>query len=188
MKRINPNLVTISRVLVFLPVACFLLAYGFLPLALVAMIFGELTDAFDGPLARKTNQISKLGKILDPLCDSIFHVTIWMMFQSLNWVPVYFVIVFFLRDIVVAYIRICFASHNTILAARKSGKIKAIAQSFQIVIVLRLLFAVKVLEYSQLEYIQLAIVSLAAIVTLYSLWDYSKSFYQLVKEKGSVLG
>jgi len=176
MKRINPNYITSLRLFVFAPLVCFFLMHGCLVLALASMILGEITDGLDGKVARMNGRVSDFGKIYDPMCDSIFHMTIWMSFLALGWVSVYFVIFFFARDIMVSYIRIWLASQREkiILAARMSGKIKAVAQATtQISIIVFHLF----LSGNILEYIQPALVWLAAIVTLYSLLDYGISSY-----------
>ena len=105
---------------------------------------------------------------------------IWMSFLAVGWVPVYFVMLFFIRDVVVSNIRICLAKHNIVLAARFSGKIKAIAQAgAQLVLVVFHLS----LTNDIIATVQLPTVLLAALVTVYSLFDYGWGFYQLVKEK-----
>ena len=181
MKKINPNVITSVRFFICAPLACFFLIYGCLALALAIMILGEITDALDGYVARKTGQISNLGKIYDPMCDSIFHMVIWISFLAIGWVPIYLVLVFFVRDCVVSNIRICLASHRIVLSARTSGKIKAIAQATaQISLVVLHIF----ISGSALKEFQLLIVWSAAIVTVYSLFDYSRRFWQVVKEKG----
>jgi len=185
MKRINPNYITGSRFFVFAPLACFFLMHGYLVLALLSMILGEITDGLDGFFARRYGRVSDFGKLFDPMCDSFFHIIIWLSFLGLGWVPIYLVILFFGRDLMVSYVRIWLASQKEmiILAARISGKIKAVAQATaQISIVFFHLFVSR----NVFENIQLTLVWLAAIVTLYSLLDYGISSYLLVlraKEK-----
>ncbi len=186
MKRINPNLVTSLRLFICTPLVCFFLMRGYYISAAMTWGFGEFTDWLDGFIARRTCQVSSLGKIFDPMCDSIFHMVIWLTFLAIGWVPLFFVIFFFVRDIVVANIRICLASHKTDLSAKMSGKVKAVSQGLaQISLILIHHFFSHSDEF---EYIQLAIVSLAATVTLYSLLNYGMNFRRVVKEKGSVLG
>ena len=100
-------------------------------------------------------------------------------------IPVCFVIIFFVRESIGSNIRICLASHKVVLAARMSGKIKAVAQaSAQIIlVVLHLSFTGNTLEYAQL-----LVIWSAVLITAFSLFDYGNSFYQIVKEKQSVLG
>ncbi len=65
-----PNLLSLFRLLLMpLPVYCIAQGNNGAALALVAL--GIVTDVLDGVLARKLNQISELGKLLDPLSDKI---------------------------------------------------------------------------------------------------------------------
>ena len=65
-----PNLLTLFR-LVFLPLPVMMIAQGHDNIALALLALAILTDVLDGTLARKLNQISELGKILDPLADKL---------------------------------------------------------------------------------------------------------------------
>lgn len=183
MKRITPNQVTSLRLFLLGPLACFFLMHSYLTPALVVMILGEFTDWLDGQMARRNGQISSLGKIYDPMCDSIFHMIIWMSFLAIGWVCVYLVIMFFVRDTVVAYIRICLAASGATnkLAARLSGKIKAVSQGIaqELLVILHMFFS-----GNTLADVQLTIVGLAGIITLYSLCDYSLGFWRVVRETG----
>lgn len=185
MKWIHPNFITSLRAWLFAPLVFICLLQGNLVLALIFEILGELTDAIDGNHARRTGQITNVGKLFDPLCDSIFHMLIWFSFMAIGWVSVAFVALFFVRDSIVSTIRSYMASHNIVLAARSSGKIKMIIQSLaQLTLVVIHLFP---LEKNVLECTQLVVVSFAALVTVYSLCDYSFHFYRAVKEKRVML-
>lgn len=65
-----PNLLTLFRLL-FLPLPVICIAYGKDNFALALLGVAIATDVLDGYFARKLNQISELGKILDPLADKI---------------------------------------------------------------------------------------------------------------------
>ncbi|MBK7091519.1 MAG: CDP-alcohol phosphatidyltransferase family protein [bacterium] len=65
-----PNLLTLFR-LFFLPLPVICIAYGKDNFALALLGVAIATDVLDGYFARKLNQISELGKILDPLADKI---------------------------------------------------------------------------------------------------------------------
>jgi len=102
------------------------------------LIYSELSDIFDGIVARKTNQVTDLGKILDPMADSVFRLSVFFSFTlSVVKLPIILVLLLFYRDTLVAAIRNLCAINGYALAARKSGKLKAIIQaitSFIIVI------------------------------------------------------
>ena len=68
------NLITISRILLG-PVIFILITDSSMHwIALILFIFAGITDYFDGYLARKHNQVSALGEILDPIADKILIV------------------------------------------------------------------------------------------------------------------
>ena len=69
-----PNLLTMFR-MVLIPVFVSLLFYRKFELALGVFILAGLTDGLDGLLARRLNQGSQLGAILDPIADKLLLVT-----------------------------------------------------------------------------------------------------------------
>lgn len=70
-----PNLISYVRILL-VPVFAILFRQGYLGWALVAIVVSGLTDFVDGKIARKFNQVSDLGKLLDPLADKITQITL----------------------------------------------------------------------------------------------------------------
>ncbi len=175
MRKINPNWLTASRMVVFAPLALGLLCLDTqlsLALCLVVMLLAELTDALDGALARATGQVTDLGKIFDPLCDSVYHGLVWMGFVAAGWMPAYVAAIFLFRDQIVAYIRVYLAQKQFIMAARWSGKVKAVSQATAQIAVVVLHLALPDTEASRIA--QLCLIGVAAAVTLYSLIDYIK--------------
>src|SRR5918993_5459541 len=69
-----PNLLTVFR-MVLIPVFVSLLFYQNFVLALAVFILAGITDGIDGFLARRFNQKSQLGTILDPIADKLLLVT-----------------------------------------------------------------------------------------------------------------
>lgn len=175
-----PNLITSLRAVVFGPLACAFLVNNWLVPALVAMLLGELTDFLDGRVARKYNRVSETGKIFDPLCDAVFHTFVWASFLSIGWAPVYLVMIFIIRDQAVSTIRIFLAKGSITLAAKKSGKVKMVTQAIaQTALVVMHMY----LPEASLGVAQPVVVWVAAIITAYSLYDYSLSFLQAIREK-----
>jgi cardiolipin synthase (CMP-forming) len=68
--RLIPNLLTLIR-LVLLPLPIMFIAQGRDAATLALLGFAIVTDILDGVLARKLNQVSELGKLLDPLADKL---------------------------------------------------------------------------------------------------------------------
>ena len=73
--RTVPNFLTFSRI-VLVPFIAVLFCKGELIWALVLLAVSGLTDLFDGKIARRFNQVSALGKILDPVADKLTQITL----------------------------------------------------------------------------------------------------------------
>lgn len=138
-------------------------------------LLSELSDAFDGYLARKYNQVTDLGKILDPMADSISRITVFLSFtEAPVKLPIYLVFIFLYRDSVVSTLRTICALKGFALAARLSGKIKAIIQAVAAFIILVLLtfHAEGHLSTEDLQQYSMWIVLVAGIYALFSGVDY----------------
>jgi CDP-diacylglycerol--glycerol-3-phosphate 3-phosphatidyltransferase len=135
----------------------------------------ELSDAFDGYIARKYNQVTDLGKIFDPMADSIYRISVFLTFtQPPVNLPIGLVFIFLYRDSVVSTLRTICALKGLALAARISGKIKAVIQALAAfcVLFLMLLQASQLVDIDQLTSYSAWIVGVAATYTLYSGIDY----------------
>lgn len=93
------------------------------------LVTGELTDFIDGQIARRTDQISDVGKLFDPFADSIFRMLMFLGFMASGWMPMWMVAVAFTRDIIAAYMRLLAGLARIVFAARWSGKLKAVVQA-----------------------------------------------------------
>jgi cardiolipin synthase len=81
-----PNLLTVFR-MVLIPVFVSLLFYQRFVLALVVFVSAGITDCLDGLLARKFNQKSQLGTILDPIADKLMLVTAFVVLSMRSVFP-----------------------------------------------------------------------------------------------------
>ncbi len=135
-----PNFLTIFRLFLSpIFIVVFLLHQWWVALA-VAVSF-EITDLLDGFLARRYRMVSPLGKLIDPLADSTSRFSVFLALVTAPSVradpwPVLLVAAIFYRDAIVAYIRTFAASTGVVLAARVSGKTKAVVQGVGIVVFL----------------------------------------------------
>ncbi len=155
----------------FLGISGILLPYFLIFLLCVS----ELSDAFDGYLARKYNQVTDFGKILDPMADSIARLSYFLTFTAEPVrLPLALIFIFLYRDSVVSTLRTICALKGLALAARTSGKIKAGIQALSAFTVLMLMIpnALGYLSSNDLQYISTWIVGIAGIYTAYSGMDY----------------
>ena len=100
----------------------------YLMIAIILIAYSELTDMFDGYIARRDNIVTDIGKLLDPLSDSISRFLYFFAFGYVGLFPIWLVLSLFLRDIIVAYIRTYLSLSGIAMGARFSGKLKAVVQ------------------------------------------------------------
>jgi len=124
------NRITSIRILIAL-IAPFFFISELLWVRIIAGFFifiAILSDWLDGWYARKYNQVTKLGKILDPLADKILIMITFSVFVYLDVLAIWWIIPIFIREIVVTIYRFVFLSKNIVVAATRSGKIKTVLQ------------------------------------------------------------
>jgi len=177
------NLLTVSRIILSpvllllyiehmtLGISAFALPWVLLGL----LVFSEFSDVLDGYLARKLHKVSDLGKILDPMADSIWRISIFLAFtQGPIHLPLVIVFVFLFRDSVIGTLRTVCALRGFALAARPSGKVKAVVQALAAfgVIILMIPHAMGYLSAEVLRLAAIWIVGSAAVYSLISGADY----------------
>jgi CDP-diacylglycerol---glycerol-3-phosphate 3-phosphatidyltransferase len=154
-------------------------------LLLAVMVICELSDILDGFLARRHNKVTELGKVLDPMADSIFRLTVFFSFtQGVVHLPLLLVLVFFLRDAIVNSLRTLCALQGVALAARLSGKVKAIVQATTTFIILLLMipFTMGILTFASFYAICFYTTLAAAIYTFASGGEYIVANWKLIRK------
>ena len=109
-----------------------------LVLCLALAIASEVSDGLDGYFARKWKQVSDFGKLMDPYADSAFRLTVLFSFAGSihRWVPLWTVVVLLYRDVLTSVLRTFAMKRGVALAARVSGKLKAVSQAAAIISIL----------------------------------------------------
>jgi CDP-diacylglycerol---glycerol-3-phosphate 3-phosphatidyltransferase len=98
-------------------------------LCFLLLILGELSDLFDGKLARKFDVVTELGATFDPYSDSIFRLTVYWSLACGGFITPLAPLVMAFRDITVSYCRIVLTRNNQTVSAKLSGKVKAVVQA-----------------------------------------------------------
>lgn len=106
------NMLSMARILLVVPMA-YVLWHGYVEWTLAVFALAIVTDLLDGYLARKLNQISDWGKIIDPIADKIFVATVAVILVLRGDIPLWFVLAILLRD--------AFILAGGIYAQRKTG-------------------------------------------------------------------
>ena len=106
-----PNILSCVR-LGLVPVFLLLLVAGDDLLALVVLVVSSITDWLDGQIARKFNQVSRLGQLLDPAADRLFIFAALIGLSVRGIVPWWLVAAIIGRDVVLLVLGIILASHG----------------------------------------------------------------------------
>ena len=136
-----PNKLTISRmvlafvfiILLFLPGLASKVA------ALVVFLLASATDALDGYLAKKNNQITDFGRMMDPIADKMLTLSAFLAFVQMQLVPAWMVVVILFREVAITGLRVFALTKGDVIAADSGGKHKTACQIFAIFAVLLLI-------------------------------------------------
>ncbi len=139
-----PNYLTLARIVIvpFLvvvlltPVAERWFGMSGYVLAIIVFLIASLTDILDGHLARRRNQVSTLGKFLDPVADKLLVSAALIVLVEKHLAPSWAVVVILGREFIVTGLRSVAASEGIVIAAQRIGKFKMWAQCVAIVALL----------------------------------------------------
>ena len=140
MKLNTPNKLTIARMIIT-PFFLAVLMWESLPhrflIATLIYSAAAITDAVDGKLARKNNQITNFGKLLDPIADKILTTSALLAFMVMGLCNIWIVMIVLAREFAIASIRMIAASNGVVIPANMWGKVKTTSQmTFTIIIML----------------------------------------------------
>ena len=165
------NGLSFFRVLLVIPIA-YLLYLNLPPYrfyAAILIIIAGLTDLFDGMLARKLNQVSDFGKIIDPIADKIGIGTVAVIVTMQGKLPPWFLIAVLLRDSLIflggLYIK---KTKGVILQSNSSGKWAAAMLAFMLLIT--------VIDVPELDFFKMLFLYGAAILMVVSFVSYTDRF------------
>jgi len=132
----RPNQITYIRILLIPVFVIFLLMEIPYKDYIAAFIFIvlSLSDALDGYIARKKQQITGIGKILDPIADKLL-ISAALIFL-IGRIQLWMVVVIIVRELVITIARIFFLPKKVVISASNLGKIKTISQIIAILAVI----------------------------------------------------
>jgi CDP-diacylglycerol--glycerol-3-phosphate 3-phosphatidyltransferase/cardiolipin synthase len=188
--RVARNALSLPNLLTFGRVAAVPIVVGFLfwPLepwtrwsALAVYIIAALTDFFDGYLARAWGQQSSLGRMLDPIADKLLVAAVLLALtadHTIDGVTVGAAIIILCREILVSGLREYLAELRVSVPVTAVAKWKTAAQ----MIALGFLIAGPAGEaiLPQATLIGVVLLWIAALLTLYTGWDYMRASYDHV--------
>jgi CDP-diacylglycerol--glycerol-3-phosphate 3-phosphatidyltransferase len=141
-----PNILTLARIGLTPVIALLPFISGYWPkvIAFVTFIAVAATDIFDGWLARRRNEVSELGQLLDPIADKLLlfamlvpifwitrHPTILVDYRIRWWgsLPVWVLLLLVGREVLITAFRFFARRRGVVIPAIGAGKLKAVVQN-----------------------------------------------------------
>ncbi len=172
------NLLSVLRMVLIIPLIYLLLTVTDKTAVIIILVAMFISDLLDGYLARKLNQVSELGKIIDPLADKAAVVSVVIVLFALGRIETWFFIVVIARDVLILLFGLYLKSKNkVVLMSNYPGKLAVL--SIGIIILLC------VLDSNNSELLKISIRYLyyiSVILIIYSLYLYYKRFSKSLGE------
>jgi len=174
------NKLTIFRIFL---IPAFLIAFVFAGAAaawalLAIVILAYITDALDGWIARKYNQITTFGKFMDPLADKLFVITAFICFVSAGKMAAWAAAIVLFREFIVDGIRMLAASEGKVIPANQWGKWKLFSQ----IILLISLCVDRIYNYDG-GMVSSILIYVMLVLTVVSGWTYLRQNWKMLKFK-----
>ncbi|HEY5726152.1 MAG TPA: CDP-diacylglycerol--glycerol-3-phosphate 3-phosphatidyltransferase [Methylomirabilota bacterium] len=125
-----PIALTLVRIVLVPLVIVFLISSERVHVLIAAVIFlaASLTDWLDGTIARRTNQVTRLGTMLDPVADKLLVAAALVSLVQVDMVPAWMALVIIGRELAVTGLRGVALSMGVVVPASRLGKWKTVTQ------------------------------------------------------------
>ena len=178
-----PNILTILRILM-VPIYVGLFLEPTVTRSIAAAgVFGlaALTDLLDGHLARRRGQVTKVGRLLDPVADKFLVISGLILLVQFQRIEAWLAIAFIVRELGITGVRAVAASKGLIIAAGQYGKYKVALQI--IGIILLTIQGALVIPYFDLHLLGTVLLYAALTFSIISAAQYLREFWQAIANK-----
>ncbi len=187
------NILSLSRFVLLIPASFFIISegqYHFL-VASSFIVLLWLTDVLDGYFARKRNEISGIGKIIDPLADKVSVAVITLLLLLKGILPLWFFAAIVLRDLIILsgglYVK---KKYSVVLQSNWVGKLTAFVIGFTLLNSLLIHGFIADFENNffsyhieKLELYWKVLILISIAMTVFSLVSYSAKFLKITSNK-----
>lgn len=142
--------------------------------SLAVFAIASLTDLIDGKIARQYNQVTDLGKFLDPLADKVLVIAAMAMFCQWGLFPAWALMIVLAREFAVSGLRMIAAGKGNVIAAGWSGKVKTAVTMAGLCVMLLINGAtfISLLGECFVNVVNWVVVAAISLTTLYSGVEY----------------
>lgn len=168
------NFISFTRVLVVVPVIYLHVQNDYeANAAIVALIlYGAVSDYFDGLVARWRNEISELGKILDPIADKLMAFLLFLYTVILGWIPLWYFLLGITRDLLIMW--------GSARIKKKRGKVAMSIMSGKISVNAMALYWLSIFFFRDAAEIHLYLMILSIVIMIYSFIEYTIRYTKIM--------
>jgi CDP-diacylglycerol--glycerol-3-phosphate 3-phosphatidyltransferase len=141
--------------------------------AALIFVLASVTDFFDGYIARELNQITNVGKIIDPLADKMLTLAAFFGLMMAGMASVWAIYIIIIRELFISGLRTSAIAEGLEISASWMGKVKTVAQMFAIGFLLMQWPGGEILLW------------IAVVLTIYSGYEYLAGYIKAVKVRNA---
>ena len=172
------NILTFCRIVLIAPFLYFFITERYIEATAILTASG-LSDCFDGLLARKLNQVSDLGKLLDPVADKLTLVAVAVCICIMFPIVIPLMVILALKDLLMLCGGLYMIKKGIKPPAAKwYGKVGTIVFYFSVCLIVFL----KAFYQIESDILTIVLMSLTAITMIFALVKYFQLFLKLKKE------
>ena len=173
-----PNILSFFRIVLIVPFVYFFLEKNYV-LAAVMLILSGLSDACDGFIARKFNQVTELGKMLDPIADKLTLIAIMVCITIFSPIVLPVMIVLIVKDVImiIGGSRLV-KTGITPPAAKWYGKLG----TFMFYVSVCLIVFLKAAFNYENDILSVTLLSITSVIMIFALIKYFLVYMSLLKE------
>jgi CDP-diacylglycerol--glycerol-3-phosphate 3-phosphatidyltransferase len=169
------NLISLSRILVVFPIIWMHLQNDQQVNLWITLliIYGGISDYLDGLVARWRNEISELGKVLDPVADKVMAFFLFLYTVVIGWIPVWYFALGVARDLMI----MAGSAH----IKKKRGKVAMSIMSGKVSVNIMALYWISVFFFREAETAHTFLMMVSAVMMVVSFIEYKRRYYKIIK-------
>ncbi|TVQ01453.1 MAG: CDP-alcohol phosphatidyltransferase family protein [Balneolaceae bacterium] len=169
------NLISFSRVLVVIPIIWLHIEndYTVNKLIIFLICYGVLSDYLDGLVARWFDEISELGKTLDPVADKLMAFFLFFYTVILGWIPLWYFVVGVIRDLLI----MAGSAH----IKKRRGKVAMSIMSGKVSVNIMAVYWLSVFFLRDMQTLHTVLMIISVLFMVYSFIDYVIRYRKIIE-------
>ncbi|MEX2641235.1 MAG: CDP-alcohol phosphatidyltransferase family protein [Balneolales bacterium] len=165
------NIISFSRIITPFPIIVIHQQMGDAALGIVAVLIGYIviSDYLDGLAARKLDQITELGKYVDPLADKLCASILFLYAMYLQLIPLWFFGLLLIRDSLILA--------GSYFIKKKHGKVAMSVMSGKVYVNILTLYWITSFFVPGFDHVKTMLLTLTVVLMLFSFFVYAHRFY-----------